>query len=634
MPHNNNFAVGHHSPVYLWAGPGTVRMNRLKFMDAPVDVFVHHEAHTPTGAKRMAEEAGFNWAYLMYDWGFPPEIEAEDWEAFRQAVPVYHQAGIKVFGYVQMSNCAHQGSFKGKDWYAQDPHGRPIYYYTGRYMTCWQHPDWLEHLREMVDGVIEGGADGIFFDNPWLGAAPLHFGGAWSGPAGCYCPRCRQTFQEETGLAIPEQIDPVDDPASREYLNWRADLVTETLRSLADYARSRNPEIAISANDYDAIMRPSFLFHGIDLRALAQIQDVVMIEDFSLPRWQPGVDEQAAELVNNTITLRTAQALIGDTPLSTDPYDKGIGFDNVYPPRRLQQGIAEAAACGATMVVKGTEYVDGEGVFTLLTAEQYKPERNAVKEMHQWLRDNAALYRERQNAARVGLLYPEEEIRFRWDQLAPLYFGVAQTLTYAGIPWQAVTPGDDWGGLETVLCFEQVDQPPPEMELIHVPGLARWTRPEPTFFARHRQIFQLLSRFLAWYYRAYFRYRWARRLTDRLGVTQWFLQSPHFRLPPEETRQTLLDALVQKSYPRVESSDAPVLIEVWQRGDESQIHLVNYGVKPQRVRVFMDAPAPGRILAPTREAINFSGSSIEFELDVYTLVVFNPTVRDDFSGAG
>jgi hypothetical protein len=172
------------------------------------------------------------------------------------------------------------------------------------------------------------------------------------------------------------------------------------------------------------------------------------------------------------------------------------------------------------------------------------------------------------------------------------------------------------------------------MELIHVPGLARWTRPEPTFFARHRQIFQLLSRFLAWYYRAYFRYRWARRLTDRLGVTQWFLQSPHFRLPPEETRQTLLDALVQKSYPRVESSDAPVLIEVWQRGDESQIHLVNYGVKPQRVRVFMDAPAPGRILAPTREAINFSGSSIEFELDVYTLVVFNPTVRDDFSGAG
>jgi hypothetical protein len=60
----------HFSLGYLWAEPGTILMNRLKFMDATVDEFVHHECHTLVGAQRMLE-AGFNWAYLSYNWGFP-----------------------------------------------------------------------------------------------------------------------------------------------------------------------------------------------------------------------------------------------------------------------------------------------------------------------------------------------------------------------------------------------------------------------------------------------------------------------------------------------------------------------------------------------------------------------------------
>ena len=39
----------YHRPVYLWAGPGTVRMNRLKFMGARVDEEVHREAHRGDG---------------------------------------------------------------------------------------------------------------------------------------------------------------------------------------------------------------------------------------------------------------------------------------------------------------------------------------------------------------------------------------------------------------------------------------------------------------------------------------------------------------------------------------------------------------------------------------------------------
>jgi hypothetical protein len=60
------FSVGHHRPVYFWGGPATVRMNRLKFMDAPVNEAVHLEAHTAKAARLLAQ-AGFNWAYLMHN---------------------------------------------------------------------------------------------------------------------------------------------------------------------------------------------------------------------------------------------------------------------------------------------------------------------------------------------------------------------------------------------------------------------------------------------------------------------------------------------------------------------------------------------------------------------------------------
>ena len=37
LPPDHQIVVGRHRPIYLWAGPGTVRMHRLKFMGAPVD---------------------------------------------------------------------------------------------------------------------------------------------------------------------------------------------------------------------------------------------------------------------------------------------------------------------------------------------------------------------------------------------------------------------------------------------------------------------------------------------------------------------------------------------------------------------------------------------------------------------
>jgi hypothetical protein len=619
MTSKDLFTPGRHHPVYLWAGAGTIRMNRLKFMGAPVDEAVHLEAHTPIGARRMAEEAAFDWAYLTYDWGFPPEIEQEDWQAFRQAAQVYHAAGMHVFGYIQTSNYVWDGSFRDKDWYACDPRGRPFYYYTGRYMSCWRHPEWREHLREMVRGVIESGADGVFFDNPWHASQTFLLGGAWLGAAGCYCLRCRSAYRAEVGRKMPVHLSPGQEATDR-YLRWRADHVTQTLAELADYARTLKPDVLVSVNDFDAVMRPSYVICGIDLAALAKVQDMLMIEDYGLPRWE--TENRAAPLlVNNALTLRTAIALADGTPVSTDPYDKGIGFDDVYPPRRFQQGIAEAAACGAAMVAKGTEFV-ADGQFTLLTAERYAPQREAIGHYHRWLMEHASLYENRQNAATIGLLYPSHALQQDWGRLASRYFGAGQTLVAARLPWRVVTGVGQMAGLQILLTFGPAAFPiPSEVQTIDVLRLPGWELPRLPFLARHAWLARLISPPIVATYRAYFRYRWARRLLDRLGMVHFFLQSPYFILPPQEMRQALLAALGDASRHQVQS-EAPLLVEIGQQGERFQLHLVNYADRPQRVTIAFGKPVSGEILSPDGKEAAFEGSQVELVLDVYALLLY------------
>jgi hypothetical protein len=366
-----------------------------------------------------------------------------------------------------------------------------------------------------------------------------------------------------------------------------------------------------------------------------------MIEDYGLPRWEE-IEGHTRILANNALTLRTARALIGDTPLSTDPYDKGIGFDPMYPARRFGQGIAEAAACGATMVVKGTEYVE-DGAFTLLTAERFAPQRQAIGHIHRWLADHADLYRERQNVARVGLLHPGDALWQNWDRLAPLYFGAGQALLAAGIPWRVVALQGDTGesaapdqtvselaGLDLLLCFEQGPPEaatPPHLRVVSVPDLPGWNPSRPSFLAWHRSIRSAASRVVNWLFQSYFRWGWSRQLVDRSGLVHFFWQTPFFRLPPPAAREALLAALGHKPYPRV-MAGAPVLAELWQRGEEWQLHLVNYAPEPQPVTVEFGHLVQGAALSPDggeeRTASKFRGTSWESELDLYTVLQYRP----------
>jgi len=617
------FEIGHYRPIYLWAGPGTIRMNKLKFMDVAVDEAVHHEAHTPAGARRVLETLRCNWVHLMYDWGFPPEIEQEDWASFAQAARAYHEQGSPVFAYIQTSNCVYAGSFRDQDWYALDPRGRRITYFTygGRFMACFDHPAWRQHLQDLIRGAIERGADGIFFDNLFQGGQPLSFLGAWLGYTGCHCPACQQRYRAEMGTSIPTQLRP-GDPELARYLRWRTDQVTRLVRDMAAYARALRPGIPISANDFDPILRDSYLIYGIDLAALAQVQDVTMIENFGLVRWEEG---PPPILVNNALNIHTAQAIIGEAAhLSMLSYDVGIGFDPVYPPRRYRQGIAEAAAGGASMTTKGTEYHDGTKM-TLLTAGEYEPVQRVLGAVHTWLEAHADLFAAgRQNAAPVALLYPGEALWLDWHRLAPVYFGVGQALTFAGVPWRVVRPGDALAGLRAVLVFDEAGRQTlagAATRVIMVPTLPGWSFPAPSLVARHDRFRGLVTPLVRLTLQAYSDLKLARWTMDRLGLQKIVTQTPLYRVPAESQHQALLSALPTDLYPRLQAPQ-PALIEVWQTPETLQVHLVNYAGQPQTVQVRFPAPVTARAVSPDGpDETGYAGECLEVSLDVYKILL-------------
>ena len=624
------FQIGSYRPIYLWAGPGTVRMNKLKFMQVPVDESVHLQAHRKDGASIVVDRMNQNWLHLTYSWGFPPEVEIEDWNSFQQAADIYHGMGEKVFAYIQTSNCVYKGSFIHKDWYARDPSGKKFHYYTNRYMTCFHNNGWISYLKERIQDAIIRGADGIFFDNLWYGCQPSSLFNTWLGSAGCYCPVCKSIYKSETGRPIPVDMITSNEEVI-EYLTWRANQMSAIMADLSRHAHSIKSDIIISANDYDCIMRPSYLIYGIDFQSLSEIQDISMVENFALPEWRP---EKKIRFANNALTVRNARPFLKKNQhLSVLSYQVGIGFDPVYSTRRYLQGMSEAAALGSSMTIKGTEYHDGSAM-TLISAAEYVEQQSKIGEFNQWLKENQKIYTSRENLAWVGLLHPGDDLWINWFQLAPAFFGSAQTLTAAGIPWKVVKNSENLTGIKVLLCFTEnyaslQKKYGKSIQIIEVIKLPGWEIKKRSFLEKHKIVLRMISTFVEGLIRSYHSSKISRKIFDQLGMAKLVTQTPLYYMPAHEKQLSLLSNLPEGINPRIESP-APVLLEIWKKSSgEIQYHMVNYADECQSIKLVFSGQSSGSLLDPINHfEENFSNKDqLMIDLDTYAIC----TIKDNLN---
>ena len=93
----------------------------------------------------------------------------------------------------------------------------------------------------------------------------------------------------------------------------------------------------------------------------------------------------------------------------------------------------------------------------------------------------------------------------------------------------------------------------------------------------------------------------------------------------EDKQNPVLDGVGDLIYLRVEWKDALVLIEVRRHEDEKQVHLINYGLLLQSVRVILGRDSTGKIISKDHGDKVFNGVEVQLELDIYSVITLHKT---------
>lgn len=207
--------------------------------------------------------------------GFGMAAEKEGMEQTRDAVAIAHRYGMKADTYVQWGSMMYETFFaeepRAEHWIERDIAGLPIlltygYQQSFRYNPCFSHQEYIDYLKKVIRyAIMEVKTDFIHLDNFNLNAEP----------DSCHCSLCVSGFRnflnkkysskqlkDRFGFEnisfvnppqwnrnnLPEKMEIIYDPAFQEWVDFRCQLMADSLQQISEYAKSLNPKVAIEIN--------------------------------------------------------------------------------------------------------------------------------------------------------------------------------------------------------------------------------------------------------------------------------------------------------------------------------------------------------------------------------------------------
>ena len=136
----------------------------------------------------------------------------EDRDLLGELTRAAHEDGLTVLARMD-SNRATSDFFREHiDWFTRDREGKP--YQAGeRYIACINSPYYTAFLPDLLREIIVNYRPEGFTDNSWSGLDRQRI---------CYCINCERKFLEDTGHALPTDVD-WDDPVYRAWIRWNYD---------------------------------------------------------------------------------------------------------------------------------------------------------------------------------------------------------------------------------------------------------------------------------------------------------------------------------------------------------------------------------------------------------------------------
>lgn len=344
---------------YCWAGPGTVRMIKLKYFDPQIDEASVLGSYEYEYLQGVQEKFGVTDAWVSYSWGFADHIEAEDKAFTLSKLENFKRLGIKTHAYIQGPNLVYT-DFAHKDWWARDKQGNLISYHRGRKVVCINNPEFQEYILDKVTEMVRHDFDGIFMDNIQMGQLGVpHSLKSKRAFFGCNCAYCNQLFELETGFSIKEAFR--SHLGRQRYLEFRVSSTTSFIAQISQVVRGARKEFG--TNSFD----PKFEMHhvyGTDLEALQEHQDYLLFENHSLPVH----NKRNNHYIHTLIEERALKK-----PVFVVSYKKGIGFDASYSQEWIDRAFSEAHFSHFHLCLKGSEYVSDKKWHNLVVETYASP---------------------------------------------------------------------------------------------------------------------------------------------------------------------------------------------------------------------------------------------------------------------
>ena len=132
-----------------------------------------------------------------------------DRDYFKEFSDAAKASGLKVIARMDIRNVAKSFYTTHPDWFSLDKEGNPIVT-QDMYFSCVNSDYYKTFIPNVLSEIIEKYHPDGFADNSWKGLTRNTI---------CYCDNCKDKFQRERGLFLPEAVD-WNDPIYCEWVRW------------------------------------------------------------------------------------------------------------------------------------------------------------------------------------------------------------------------------------------------------------------------------------------------------------------------------------------------------------------------------------------------------------------------------
>jgi len=654
--HNERLELFEFRAAYLATGPNAADAIKECFAPLPVDT---DSIRTAGDNVEALAEANINFVILPYDLGFPPEESGPQREYFRKFSIKASSFGIETLSLVTTSSFYPHGSFKKAPWTALLPNGKPVQYSfnSKRIIACWNSPEWIGRLEVIACESIEAGASGVMLDPIFFGAAPVLIDGGFEGPAGCFCPRCRDRFRAEHGSKgknfqkIPVRADP-DNEVFRVYADWRSSIVTESLERIRASIKNVDSSALFGIIAPNLTYYPTRIMYGLDPEWTLAVPDVCCIEHHR----QASISKTG--LTYQSPSIKVMRAASRGPLIASISFPYGPAHDTVPSPDAFSSSMAESFSCGAAPVIRAGEYrgtKDKIGDF--VTSSDYYIQRNSISSAYNWIEKNPELFEDATPVSATGVLFSMKRLQRKPYPFVSLFYKIVHTLTETQVPVELLVEEtiDEKvvADLRVIVIPEAADIEPEDAEclsslfegkrIIFTGAEAEWLKNAERInpgFAIDSAIRKKSFRSGSLVGRALIRRLYSGGaglfggfpISRRSGINPVILgkvESMRYLYAPPENWKTLRDIVVEahKNFPENMILEAPPYIHVneWKNGVNSVFHVVNIlpGFPgPAQAALRFPAPMNARVIDAFNNKITYikNENSIVVKPQPYTIV--------------